>query len=504
MQTRRLWPDWPQTKRIGALALIGALLAPVALALEATTVVAPELPAAAASSILALGSSGWRYHQGSEPPNGWTAQRRPWQDGKAPLGFGSDTGELGTQLDSAASDRSISTYFQRSFALATLPDTGLDLTTLADDAVVIFVNGTEVARRNLPSGPVTSDTTATMKVAAATATSRPLHAIVPSSLLNQGTNIIAARVLARSASSSVTFDASLTISAASPQTAAEFTYNYRPGWGAPSWNDDFSYVDSETGEPAIDPTKWNVRDRSDLGLLQDAAVPMKSQATVDDLGIAHLRADWLPKAISRPKGKAGASKIWHKTAYLDQKKLSRSDMSYAQKYGRWEIRAKVPTGPGTYGALAAFWLRNSESGEIDILESWGYNTEAKNDQRIDTATTTVHTNASGSGDSKYYWTHADYGAPTPVWRDFHTWAFELTPAYAAIYCDDELLAKVTPRTHPNLWKRKYFGSPLHVRLNLHVGASKDYWGVPDPDHRSWTKPLDFQVDYVRIWRYEGL
>ena len=38
-----------------------------------------------------------------------------------------------------------------------------------------------------------------------------------------------------------------------------------------------------------------------------------------------------------------------------------------------------------------------------------------------------------------------------------------------------------------------------MRLNLHVGPSATYWGLPDPNNRSLTKPLDFEVDYVRTW-----
>lgn len=274
------------------------------------------------------------------------------------------------------------------------------------------------------------------------------------------------------------------------------------GWGSPTWRDEFTYRDSTTGQPAIDPSKWNVRGRSDLGLLPDAAVPTVGQVSVDSSGIAHLKADWLTSPVIRPAGQAGPTELWHKTGYMDQRSLGSGDMAYSQRWGRWEIRAKVPTGPDTYGALAAFWLRNSNSGEIDIMEAWGYNdVAAPGGQRIDTATTTIHTKTSGSGNEKYYWTHDDFGAPTPVWNAFHVYAFELTPTYAAMYVDNVRVAYATPQSHPNLWNTSYFGSPLHVRLNLHVGPSAKYWGIPDPNHKDWTKPLDFQVDYLRIWNY---
>ncbi|QTV80203.1 family 16 glycosylhydrolase [Microbacterium sp. NIBRBAC000506063] len=80
--------------------------------------------------------------------------------------------------------------------------------------------------------------------------------------------------------------------------------------------------------------------------------------------------------MARPANQAGPREIWHKTGYLDQRSLRTGDVSVAQQYGRWEIRAKTPTGPQTYGSLAAFWLRNSQSGEIDIMEAWDTTSEA--------------------------------------------------------------------------------------------------------------------------------
>ena len=246
-----------------------------------------------------------------------------------------------------------------------------------------------------------------------------------------------------------------------------------------------------------------MRGRDDLGLLFDAAVVDRGQVTVDGDDTLHIRADWLDEPVVRPSTSAGPSLLWHKTGYLDQRVLRSGNASFSQQYGRWEIRAKTPTGPNTFGSLAAFWLRNSQSGEIDIMEAWGYDDQAVRDQRINTATTTIHTHTSNPGaNEKYFWHHADFGGPANVWNDFHTYAFELTPEYAAIYVDGKELKRVTPATHPNLWNPNYFGSPLHVRLNLHVGPSAQYWGLPDPNNRDATQNLDFQVDYVRMWEYK--
>lgn len=470
------------------------------------------------TTLVAFGSAGWAYYRGpAEPPDSWATSPESWKTGRAPLGYDEHDGKVRTELATDSPCQPRASYFQKPFVLSEVPQSGVALTTWADDGVAVYVNGHEVVRQNLPNGKTSNSTAATRPVDSAAARSSPVHATIPASLLHRGSNLLAAEVhSSRGASDDVSFDARLekanfTMGASlafadrhppAPPRDDESAPDFVPGWGTPTWQDEFTYKDPRTGRPAIDSCNWNVRDRDDLGLLFDAAVPSRDEVSVDESGVAHLRADWLDSPVERPSGQKGPKELWHKTAYLDQRVLKDGDASYSQRYGRWEIRAKVPTGPQTLGALAAFWLRNSESGEIDIMEAWGYNERpAPGGQRIDTATTTVHTQAAAGGDEKYIWHHVDYGASTPVWDDFHTYAFELTPDYAAIYVDGVRLVKVTPLTHPNLWNEEYFGSPFHVRLNLHVGPSKKYWGLPDPAHRDWTKPLDFQVDYVRMWAY---
>lgn len=473
-------------------------------ALTLTPIAAVAAPTAGAETVIGYGSTGWSYYRGTTAPaSGWTDGDAKWRTGTAPLGFGSSG--LGTTVPNDFATKPLASYFAKHFDLAAVPDGGLELTSWADDGVIIYVNGTEVTRKNLPTGSIGFTSYATAAPSTTTARSKQFTVTIPERVLESGDNVISAQVQSNwRKTPNVSFDARVIAPDGLPEQPSAPDDGSVAGWGEPTWRDEFTYKDSASGRPAVDPSKWNVRDRSDLGLLPDAAVPNAGQVTVDDSGIAHLRADWLSTPVIRPAGQAGPTEIWHKTGYMDQRSLQSGDMSYSQQYGRWEIRAKTPTGPKTYGALAAFWLRNSQSGEIDIMEAWGYDEKAApGGQRIDTATTTVHTQTSGSGNQKYFWTHADYGAATPVWDDFHTYAFEFTPSYAAIIVDGKQIARATPATHPNLWDKRYFGSPLHVRLNLHVGASAQYWGIPDPDNRSATQNLDYQVDYVRMWSYSG-
>jgi len=501
--------------------IIGGLLGAVVVPSLAARPLADSASAAEVSTVFNFGGT-WSHKRSTNSSSTWQSDTG-WAAHKAPFGFGSGTGTVTTTLRNDFSPRPLATYFKKSFSLSSVPQAGLTLETWADDGIIVYVNGTEVTRKNLPTGTIGFTTYATKAPSSKAARASHFTAAIPASVLKTGKNQVAVQVQSnwRNTTNS-TFDAKLTTAVATtpptnppvtppttpptsppttnpPTTPPATDSGYVEGWGTPAWRDEFTYVDPATGKPAVDPTKWNVRSRSDLGLLPDAAIPTASQVSVDTSGVAHLKADWL----ATPETRSSGPTLTHKTGYMDQRVIKSGDVSYGQRYGRWEIRAQVPTGPHTYGALAAFWLRNANSGEIDIMESWGYNETGINGQRLGSATTSVHTQTSGSGNVSYRWDHIQNGAPKDLWKEFHTWAFELTPTYASIFVDGKKLATATPATHPNLWNTSYFNSPLAVRLNLHVGASTQYYGMPDVNHKDWTQNLDYKVDYVRIWPYKG-
>jgi beta-glucanase (GH16 family) len=231
----------------------------------------------------------------------------------------------------------------------------------------------------------------------------------------------------------------------------------------------------------------------------DAAIPDAGQVSVNS-GILHLKGEWLPNVQTRTTSATGVNVLTHKTGYLDQRKIQSTNVSRGQRWGRWEIRAKTPTGANTMGALAAFWLRNANSGEIDIMEAWGYGTAMPTAGKVmqDNAATTIHTKTDGTG-VKRLWRHKELGSTSAPHDGFHVYAFELMPTYAAMYVDGKRIMRTTPAEYPDLWNTTYFGTPLHMRLNLHVGPDPRYWGIPDPLKRWLTGPLDYQVDYVRTW-----
>jgi beta-glucanase (GH16 family) len=231
----------------------------------------------------------------------------------------------------------------------------------------------------------------------------------------------------------------------------------------------------------------------------DAAIPDAGQVSVTG-GLLHLKAEWLPTVLTRTESATGVKILTHKTGYIDQRALKSGDVSRGQQFGRWEIRCKTPTGSNTLGALAAFWLRNNNKGEIDMMEAWGYGKDFPAAGKVlkDNTNTTFFSDTSTTASLVAQVRHHEFGGTAIPWDGFHTYAFELLPTRASIIEDGKTIWTTSPAKSPAIWGSS-FQSPLHMRLNLHVGPSASYWGLPDPNNRALTQPLDFQVDYVRTW-----
>lgn len=112
--------------------------------------------------------SGWKYlDDGSEPPATWNTAAfddSGWSNGIAELGFGDDDETTVIRRASELSGTNILTYyFRRTFQVSD-PSAISSLTVrlLRDDGGIVYLNGTEIFRSNMPDGPVTSSTLATV------------------------------------------------------------------------------------------------------------------------------------------------------------------------------------------------------------------------------------------------------------------------------------------------------------------------------------------------------
>lgn len=158
------------------------------------------------------------------------------------------------------------------------------------------------------------------------------------------------------------------------------------------------------------------------------------------------------------------------------------------KYGRIEVKAKLPAGRGIWPAiwmLPAKWEYGGwpHSGEIDIMENVGY--------LPDSLYGTVHTGAYNGmlGTQK--------GNHTPVYdlsKKFHVFAVEWTEEFISFFVDDKKYF-VFANDHKGsaAWP---FDKEFYLLLNIAVGGN---WGGKKGVDDS-VFPQRMEVDYVRVYQ----
>ena len=151
----------------------------------------------------------WNYWNSKETPDpAWnsTADLSSWKHGASPLGWGDR--DAGTPFTMPAADRAITNYFVRDVNFGTLSaDFEVTLDVRVDDGAVIYVNGTEIKRVNMPEGTIDANTRASSNVGLTAAKNNLVRVTVPRKVLRDGVNRIAVESHANYANAaSVTFD----------------------------------------------------------------------------------------------------------------------------------------------------------------------------------------------------------------------------------------------------------------------------------------------------------
>jgi hypothetical protein len=148
----------------------------------------------------------WKYlDNGSNQGAAWTApgfNDTAWTSGGAELGYG-DGGEV-TVLSYGpnANAKFITTYFRRAFNAGNpVGYTNLALRLMRDDGAVVYVNGREVFRSNMPGGAVSYTTLATTAVGGADESTFFSANISPTDLV-AGANLLAVELHQSAANSS--------------------------------------------------------------------------------------------------------------------------------------------------------------------------------------------------------------------------------------------------------------------------------------------------------------
>jgi Lamin Tail Domain/Bacterial Ig domain/CotH kinase protein len=164
----------------------------------------------AQSQLIPAGAE-WKYlDNGTDQGTAWqdlNFNDTSWASGPAQLGYGDNDEATVISFGPDSGNKYITYYFRRTFVV----DDPSDFVSIAgsltyDDGAVIYLNGVEVFRINLPGGTILFNTLA---AGAADYTPEPFT-ILPSSLV-AGTNIIAVEMhQANGTSSDISFDMSLT------------------------------------------------------------------------------------------------------------------------------------------------------------------------------------------------------------------------------------------------------------------------------------------------------
>ena len=162
---------------------------------------------------------------------------------------------------------------------------------------------------------------------------------------------------------------------------------------------------------------------------------------------------------------------------------------FAQTYGRFEARIKIPEGQGMW---PAFWMLGEDitsagwpkCGEIDIMENVGKEPG------------TVHGSLHGPSTERPTSDLTSIFSLPAVQNfagDFHLYAIEWEPDIVRFYVDSNLYATFNSSQWPAGGKW-VFDHPFYIILNLAVGGN---WpGSPD---ESTKFPQSMLVDYVRVY-----
>jgi beta-glucanase (GH16 family) len=158
-------------------------------------------------------------------------------------------------------------------------------------------------------------------------------------------------------------------------------------------------------------------------------------------------------------------------------------------YGRYEIRAKLPRGRGTWPAI---WMLASQSnygiqfwpdnGEIDIMEHVGFDPGR------------IHANVHTKAFNHAIKTNKGNSRVVPDAQEvFHTYRVDWTPAEMKFFIDDT--EYFTFQNSGRGWAEWPYDKPFHLLLNIAVGGN--WGGQQGVDDTVF--PQQMLVDYVRVY-----
>ena len=182
----------------------------------------------------------------------------------------------------------------------------------------------------------------------------------------------------------------------------------------------------------------------------------------------------IENGVLRIEARKGVDGTWRSGLLAS---VDRRGNGFLQQFGYFEMRAKLPAGPGVW---PAFWLIANQdektSAEIDVLEYYGH--------APDIYHSTAHVwPKSGDVEKRTY--HIQHSIPYGVlYQEYHKFGVLVDADWITFYLDRREMGRVaTPPEHRR---------PMFILLNLALGSG---WPI---DHT--INPSYMYVDYVRAFR----
>ena len=267
------------------------------------------------------------------------------------------------------------------------------------------------------------------------------------------------------------------------------------------WADEFNGT-------SVDPAKWSFVEDCWGGGNEERQCYVRDGgvATVTDglLTITARRRDSNGQALPADQRQAGKAVETKALPYSSAKLVTKGKAQWT--YGRFEIRARLPTGQGTWPAI---WMLPEEnhygpwaaSGEIDILEAVNLGAPCSEcpgglENRL---LGTLHFGRPWPGNA-----HKGDEKPLPQILNgaFHIFALDWSPRRMVWTVDGLAFAERRTgdwNTSASIAAGAPFDRPFYLILNLAVGGglaeSRDLKTV-DPA----AFPARFEIDWVRVWQ----
>lgn len=288
-----------------------------------------------------------RYYNSATPPaSNWAAVG--FSDPTWPLGKMSFGHQESTRTDVGLPQQTV--YFRCSFFFDATKHTAdqVSVSARVDDGAVLYLNGQEFARTNMPQGPINHQTSASS--VDSWDGQRVQTWTVDRGQIRSGWNHYAAEVHqsgnATWRSSDLTFDSTVKITATPVATVTQ-----------PTWK--LAFADEFNGT-SVDRNAWRVYHNT----YGDGDPHMLHCLTPDNVAVSSgsLKLTARKSAVTCPNGKVRD----YSSGFLGSRDVGR----YYPLFGRYEVRARSPHGQGLF---PAFWLRHrngASAAEVDIFEAF--------------------------------------------------------------------------------------------------------------------------------------